>query len=182
MTLMHRSSIWRGSCAALALCAYAQVPSAQRAHPSPAPLFSVEWGMSADSLMKKATAAGWQFMAIDEDGDYAFHGRFDGEEALVFATIEEKGLTRLLVSVTPHPYAEVTFDRIADTLRTYFGPAALTTGDEDDQVRPARSMLAATAWKGILMGLRRDSRILILFTCPAASPKLPVNKAKVPIV
>lgn len=138
--------------------------------------------MSADSLIKKATAAGWQFMAIDEDGDYAFHGRLGGEEALAFATVEENGLTRLLISVTPHPGAQHTFGRIVDTLQTFFGPAALTTEEEDGDVRPARSMLAATAWKGIMMGLRRDSRILILFTCPAASPKLPVKKATAPIV
>jgi hypothetical protein len=43
-------------------------------------------------------------------------------------------------------------------------------------------MVAATAWKGIMMGLRRDSRILILFTCPAASPTLPVKKTTGPIV
>jgi hypothetical protein len=130
--------------------------------------------MPADSLMKRASAAGWQFMAIDEDGDYAFHGRLDGEEALVFATIGASGLTRLLVSVTPHPGAEVTFARLADTLRSYFGPAALAT--EDDEVRPSPNMLEATAWEGILMGLRRDRRILILFTCPASSPQIPVKK------
>ena len=181
MSLLPRSISWRGSCAAFALCALAQVPSAQRAHPSPAPLFAVEWGMSADSLMMKATAAGWQFMAIDEDGDYAFHGSLDGEEALAFATIGQNGLTRFLVSVSPHRGADLTFGRIVDTLRAYFGPAALATNDEDEEIRPARSMLAATAWKGILMGLRRDSRILILFTCPASSPALPVKKANTPI-
>ncbi|MGQ0642152.1 MAG: hypothetical protein ACT4P6_15500 [Gemmatimonadaceae bacterium] len=174
-------SSWRGGCAALALCALAPVLSAQRAHPSPAPLFALEWGMPADSLVQKATASGWQFMTIDEDGDYAFHGRFDGEEALIFATVGEKGLTRLLISVSPHAGANVTFGRIADTLRTYFGPAALNTGDDQEDVRPARSMLAATAWEGILMGLRRDSRILILFTCPSSTPALPIRKATSPI-
>ena len=34
-------------------------------------------------------ADGWlAFIAIDEDGDYAFHGCLEGEEAFVFATIE----------------------------------------------------------------------------------------------
>jgi len=179
MSHLPRTSSWRGGCAVLALCALAQVLSAQRAHPTPAPLFAVEWGISADSLLKKATAAGWHFMTVDEDGDYAFVGRLDGEETYVFATIGENGLTRILVSVSPHPEAALTFDRIADTLRNHFGPAELNTSE--DEVRPARHMLAATAWEGILMGLRRDSRILILFTCPAATPSLPTRKSRFPV-
>jgi hypothetical protein len=179
MTHLPRYSSWRGGIAALALCAVAPVLSAQRAHPSPAPLLVVEWGMPADSVMQKAAIAGWTFMAIDEDGDYAFRGVLEGEEAFLFATIEEGGLTRLLVSVNPHPGAERTFHNIADTLQTRFGPAAITT--RDDEVRPAPSMLEATAWQGILMGLRRDRRILILFTCPASSPALPVRGKNFPI-
>ncbi|HEY7568603.1 MAG TPA: hypothetical protein VH762_13580, partial [Gemmatimonadaceae bacterium] len=139
-----------------------------------------DWGTSADSLLKTATAAGWQFIAIDEDGDYAFHAVVEGEEALVFATIGDNGLTRLLASFAPHREAEFTFRRLADTLRTYFGPAAISSDDQED-VRPAASMVMATAWKGIMMGLRRDRRILILFTCPSASPELPIHKNAFPI-
>jgi hypothetical protein len=179
MSNKPRSRSWRVTLATLALCALAPALWSQRAQPTPAPLFVIEWGMSADSLVRSATSAGWSFMAIDEDGDYAFHGKLEGEEALLFATIGEEGLTRVLVSVTPHAEAEVTFHRIADTLQTYFGPAALTTKDEE--VRPAPSMLEATAWQGVMMGLRRDRRILILFTCPATSPALPVRGTKFPI-
>jgi hypothetical protein len=180
MPHLPRSSSWRGGCVALALCALAPVLSGQRTHPTPAPLLAVEWGVSADSLIHTASAAGWRFMTIDEDGDYAFYGRLDGEEAFVFATFGTSGLTRLLVSVSPHAGADHTFERLADTLSAYFGPAALNS--TQDEIRPARSMIVATAWEGILMGMRRDRRILILFTCPAASPKLPIKKAQTPIV
>jgi hypothetical protein len=140
----------------------------------------VDWGTSADSLLKKAADAGWQFIAIDEDGDYAFHAMVEGEEALVFATIGDNGLTRLLTSFAPHVQAEFTFRRLADTLRTYFGPAVISS-DDDEGVRPAPSMVMATAWKGIMMGLRRDRRILILFTCPSSTPELPIHKNHAPI-
>lgn len=179
MTTHTRISL-RSSIALIALCAFAPGLIAQRSHPSPTPILAVDWGTSADSLLKKATAAGWQFIAIDEDGDYAFHAVVEGEEALVFATIGDNGLTRLLTSFAPHQEAEFTFRRLADTLRTYFGPAAISSDDQGD-VRPAASMVKATAWKGIMMGLRRDRRILILFTCPSASPELPIHKSVFPI-
>lgn len=173
MSRLSRSSSPLGGLAVIAMCAFAPGIAAQRTHPTPAPLLAVEWGTPADSLMPKAAAAGWEFLAIDEDGDYAFHGRLDGEEALVFATFGANGLTRLLVSVNPHAGAELTFRRLADTLRAHFGPAALTSGEETG-VRPAPSLMVATAWQGIMMGLRRDRRIIIMFTCPASSPQLPV--------
>ena len=178
MTTHTRISL-RSSIALIALCAFAPGLIAQRSHPSPTPILAVDWGTPADSLLKKATAAGWQFIAIDEDGDYAFHAVVEGEEALVFATIGDNGLTRLLASFAPHVQAEFTFRRLADTLRTYFGPAAISSDDEE--LRPAPSMVMATAWKGIMMGLRRDRRILILFTCPASTPELPTHKSRLQI-
>ncbi|HJU72768.1 MAG TPA: hypothetical protein VJ717_03410 [Gemmatimonadaceae bacterium] len=178
MSHINRYSLLRCSFAALTL-GIAAVANAQRPHPTPVPLLPVDWGTSADTVLQRAAAAGWSFLTIDEDGDYAFRATMDGEEALVFATIGEKGLTRLLVSVAPHVDPEATFKRLGDTLRTYFGPAALTTYDEE--VRPAPWMLAATAWEGVIMGLRRDRRILILFTCPAATPQLPLARRRDPI-
>ena len=178
MTTHTRISL-RSSIALIALCAFAPGLIAQRSHPSPTPILAVDWGTPVDSLLKKATAAGWQFIAIDEDGDYAFHAVVEGEEALVFATIGDNGLTRLLASFAPHRQAEFTFRRLADTLRTYFGPAVISSDDEE--LRPAPSMVMATAWKGIMMGLRRDRRILILFTCPSSTPELPIHKNHFPI-
>jgi hypothetical protein len=179
MATMNRT-ILRSSLALVALSAFTPGLIAQRTHPNPTPILAVEWGTPADSLLKKAAAAGWQFIAIDEDGDYAFHAEVEGAEALVFATIGENGLTRLLTSFAPHMQAEVTFRRLADTLRTYFGPAVISS-DSDDDVRPAPSMVMATAWKGVMMGLRRDRRILILFTCPASTPELPISMKRTPI-
>ena len=177
MSHINRYSSLRFTFAVLAL--FTAPLGAQRAHPTPVPLLSVDWGTPADTVLQRASAAGWTFITIDEDGDYAFRTRLDGEEALVFATIGENGLTRLLVSVAPNVDPEATFRRLSDTLRTYFGPAALTTYDEE--VRPAPWMLAATAWEGVIMGLRRDRRILILFTCPAATPQLPLKRRRDPI-
>lgn len=173
MSRLSRSSISFGGLAVIALCAFAPVIAAQRAHPTPAPVLAVEWGITVDSLMPKAASAGWEFMAIDEDGDYAFRAKLDGEEALIFATFGANGLTRLVVSVNPHAGAQLTFRHLVDTLRSYFGPAALTSGEESG-LRPAPSLMAATAWQGIMMGLRRDMRIIIIFTCPAATPPLPL--------
>lgn len=175
-----RTSLLRSSIALIALGALAPGLIAQRSHPAPTPILAVEWGTTADSLLRKATDAGWQFIAIDEDGDYAFHAVVEGEEALVFATIGDNGLTKLLASFAPHQQAEFTFRRLADTLRTYFGPAVISS-DNEEGIRPAPSMVMASAWKGIMMGLRRDRRILILFTCPSASPELPVHKGYFPI-
>lgn len=179
MATMNRT-ILRSGFALIALSAAAPALIAQRTHPTPTPFLSVEWGTPVDSVLKKAADAGWQFIAIDEDGDYAFNAVVDGEQALVFATIGEHGLTKLLASFAPNMQPEITFRRLADTIRTYFGPAAISSDREDD-VRPAPSMVMATAWKGILMGLRRDRRILILFTCPASSPELPVTAKRTPI-
>jgi hypothetical protein len=132
--------------------------------------------------MQKAANAGWEFIAVDEDGDYTFRGLLgSGEPAYVFATVDSTGgLTRLLLSIAPHASAEITYYRIADTLKAHYGDAAVTSLDEE--VRPAPHMVLATAWRGILMGLRRDRRILILFTCPASSPKLPSRHSKVAVV
>lgn len=176
MSHVSRSSSWRCGLALAAWCVLAPVLPAQRPHPTPAPLLSIEWGTPVDTLLQKAQAAGWQFLTVDEDGDYAFRATLAGEEALIFATLGDSGLTRLLVSVTPQADPEAAFRRLSDTLRTHFGPAALSSADDDD-VRPAPWMVAATAWKGVLMGLRRDRHILILFTCPAATPELPLRRS-----
>jgi hypothetical protein len=40
-------------------------------------------------------------------------------------------------------------------------------------LRPARGLHAATAWRGVVMGLRYDQRIVLVFTCPAMTPELP---------
>lgn len=167
-----RSSVIRNVFAALALCAMASALAAQRTHPTPAPALPVEWGESADSLVARAQAAGWRFLEIDEDGDYAFHGTFMGSEAVLFATIGDSGLTRVLVSVVPHRAAAATYESIADSLRARFGPAALVSGEEMG-LRPARGLHAAAAWRGVVMGLRYDQRIVLVFTCPAATPELP---------
>ncbi|MEW5915923.1 MAG: hypothetical protein AB1762_05940 [Gemmatimonadota bacterium] len=172
----------RGFLAAAALCVLTPVLSGQRVHPTPTPFFAAEWGMSIDTLMRQAANGGWEFLAVDEDGDYTFRGSLPtGEPAYVFATVDSTGgLTRLLISIAPHASADQTFQRLADTLRAHFGDADISSHDAD--VRPAPHMVAATAWRGVLMGLRRDRRILILFTCPASSPRLPVRHSKVAVV
>jgi hypothetical protein len=172
MHTLSCGTLSRNSLAIMALCAFAPVLAAQQTHPTPEPLLHVAWGAPADSLMKQAAAAGWRFLEIDEDGDYAFHAQLDGAEALVFATMSDSGLTRLLVSIAPHATADSTYHRIADTLRAHFGPAPLISGKEMG-LRPARGLAAASAWRGILMGLRWDRAIIILFTCPGSSPDLP---------
>jgi hypothetical protein len=172
----------RGYLAAAALCVLTPVLSAQREHPTPTPFFAAEWGMSIDTLMQQAANSGWEFLAVDEDGDYTFRGSLPtGEPAYVFATVDSiGGLTRLLLSIAPHASAELTFHSLSDTLRAHFGDADISSHDAD--IRPAPHMVAATAWRGILMGLRRDRRILILFTCPASSPRLPARHSKLAIV
>lgn len=141
-----------------------------------APLFRLPWGVSVDSLRTKAEALGWEFVQVDGDGDYAFRTRVDGEDAMVFATFGPTGLMRILVSVTPHPAAPVTYEHVADTLRQQFGPAVLSSHDGKTPTPPAASMLQASAWHGVLMGLRRDGRIILVLTCPESSPRLPVRK------
>lgn len=137
------------------------------------PLFRVPWGTSIDSLRGLSQALGWEFVQIDGDGDYAFRTRIDGEDAMVFATFGTNGLTRVLVSITPHPAARVTYDHVADTLRHHFGAAVLSSHDGQTPTPPASSMLQANAWHGVLLGLRRDGRIIVVLTCPESSPKLP---------
>jgi hypothetical protein len=140
-----------------------------------APLFGVPWGTSVDSLHDRAEGLGWEFVQIDGDGDYAFRTRIDGEDAMVFATFGDKGLTRVLVSITPHPAAPATYEHVADTLRQHFGAAVISSHDARTPTPPASSMLQASAWHGVLMGLRRDGRIILVLTCPESSPKLPVR-------
>jgi hypothetical protein len=158
---------------AVALLAGASV-GAQMVHPTPAPIISVDWGTIADTVIARAGASGWTFVKIDDDGDYAFQGRIGQAPAMAFATFSiTGGLTRLLVSVAPHPSAPVTYRELTDTLINYHGRARLADNDESSLARPAPTMAAAAAWPGILTGLRRDGWIMVIFTCPEASPKLP---------
>ena len=138
------------------------------------------WGATVDSLKVGAAGLGWSFIQVDDDGDYVFRAVVDGESALVFATFGTEGLTRLLVSVDPHPAATITFRHLTDSVSTRLGPAVLSTEGESSDV-PARSMLAATAWQGVLMGLRLDGRILLVLTCPESSPRLPSRRGVLPI-
>jgi hypothetical protein len=164
---------------ALALCLLPLAASAQVVATA-APFQPVPWGSSVDSLKTRAAHLGWDFVEVDADGDYTFRAVIDGEPALVFATFGKKGLTRLLVSVDPHPGATVTFKHIRDSVSTRLGPALMTTEGESAEL-PARSMLAATAWQGVMMGLRRDGRILVVLTCPESSPTLPNRRGGPPI-
>jgi hypothetical protein len=164
----------------LAVTSAVALPAQQAASkPTLAPLFSVPWGVSIDTLQSRAQALGWEFVQVDDDGDYAFRARIDGEHAMVFATFGPQGLTRVLVSVTPHPAAMVTYQHVADTLRHHIGPAVLSTHDGDRPMPPAPSMILASAWQGVLMGLRRDGRIILVLTCPEMSPRLPVKQGPV---
>ncbi len=159
-----------GSCLLTALLAgpaWSQVR-----HPTPAPFLDVRWGASADSVGSAATAAGLRFLEVDQDGDHAFRGMIAGAPAVVFATFGDSGLSRVVVSWDPHPAVASTFERLRDTLSTRFGKAVIAT-DREGPWRPAAGLFVASAWRGILMGLRRDGRVLVIFTCPAASPKLP---------
>ena len=78
------------------------------------------------------------------------------------------------MSFAPHMQAEFTF--LALPIRC--GP--FRPGCHLERRRGGRAPGAkhgqATAWKGIMMGLRRDRRILILFTCPASTPELPIHR------
>jgi hypothetical protein len=150
---------------------------AQGFRANPAPLLDVSWGSTPDTVRSRAERAGWSFLTIDDDGDHAYRGSINGESAVVFATYGSAGLVRLLVSIDPHPSAPATYSRLADTLRTRFGSAVLST-DPSSDYRPSPSMVDASAWYGLVMGLRRDGRILLVFTCPSASPQLPVRGAR----
>lgn len=159
-----------GSCLMGALLA---APAwSQPVHPTPAPFLDVRWGSTLDSVRSAAALAGLDYLRVDEDGDHAFRGVIAGVPAVVFATFGDSGLTRVVVSWDPHPTVASTFERLRDTLSTRFGKAVLAT-DRDGPWRPAAGLFVASAWRGILMGLRRDGRVLMVFTCPAASPKLP---------
>jgi hypothetical protein len=149
---------------------------AQSVHATPAPIIAVDWGTSPDSMIARAATSGWTFSHVDDDGDYAFRGRLGLVPAMAFATFSNTGgLTRLLVSVAPHPLAPATYRELTDTLVTYHGRARLS--DESPDLRPAPAMAAAAAWPGILTGLRRDGWIMMIFTCPESSPKLPATRS-----
>ena len=165
--------------AALGLCAIvtAAVAQAQSAHPTPAPLLDVTWGSVADSVVAQAARSGWRFSHVDDDGDYAFQGSIGTVNAVAFATFgASHGLTRLLISVVPHPFAPATYKQLADTLKTRHGQAQLGGDESEDALAP--TMLSAAAWRGVLLGLRRDGWITLIFTCPDASPKLPAPRTR----
>ena len=157
---------------ALLVCATPVALAAQAAHPTPEPILAVTWGTSQDSLIARATENGWHFLRVDEDGDYMFDASVKGERALAYATFGKRGLSRLVVSVAPHPEAEATFQQLSDTLRSRFGFERLASGDERG-TRAAPGLVRAAAWQGILMGLRQDGWITIVFTCPETSPSVP---------
>lgn len=149
----------------------------QSVRPMPDLLLSVEWGTTADSVLARANRAGWEFQRIDDDSDYVFRTVVRGQEAVVFASFGRNGLTRLEAAFTPQPTTEFIYRQLTDTLVASYGPAALTTSD-DEGLRPARGMLAAAAWPGVVMGLHRDGWISLIFTCPESSPKLPAPRSR----
>lgn len=166
-----RSSRARGLAAAALLLA-AAAAGAQPRHPAPIPFPEASWGATSDSVVATARRAGLEFLTIDGDGDYAFRGVVAGTPALVFASFGDSGLTRVTISVDPHPSVASTFERMRDSVVARFGRPTLTT-DADGPWRPNASLFVATAWRGILMGLRRDGRILLVVMCPSVSPRLP---------
>ena len=165
---------------AIACAATPLTLASQSVGPMPDLLLSVQWGTPADSVLAHAAAAGWEFLRIDEDSDYVFRTVLRGQEAVVFASFSKEGLTRLEAALTPQPVNEFTYRQLTDTLAKVYGPAALsTTGDEG--LRPARGMIAAIAWPGVLMGLRRDGWISLIFTCPESSPVLPAPRGRLAV-
>lgn len=173
MSSSLRSPALVRAAATVVLCAWPLFASAQGTPAAVSPLQPAPWGSSADTVRARASDLGWTFVEVDADGDYAFRATIDGQRALVFATFGTKGLTRLLLSVDPHPTVALTYGHLADTLSHRLGPSVLSTEGGAGDLRPARSMLAATAWQGVLMGLRRDGRIIVVLTCPESSPRLP---------
>ena len=157
---------------ALACMATPIALASQSTRPMPDLLLAVQWGTVADSVLARAASAGWEFLKIDEDSDYVFRTEVHGQEAVVFASFGRNGLSRLEAAFAPQPANEFTYRQLADTLLSQYGPAALRTSP-DDGLRPARGMIAAIAWPGVLMGLRRDGWISLIFTCPESSPRLP---------
>jgi len=139
---------------------------------TPAPLLPVEWGSPIDSVLARATNAGWEFLRVDEDSDFVFHAMVDGARATIYAGFGPRGLVRLEVGVQPHETTPATYRIISDTLSRYFGAPVLTAGD-DGMLRPAPRMIAASAWPGVLLGLRRDGWISVIFMCPETAPPLP---------
>lgn len=164
------------TCVAAPVVLVAQTPRV-----TPDLLLAVPWGMAADSVMARAASAGWEFVKIDDDSDYVFRTTIRGQDAVVFATFAPKGLSRLEAAFAPQPTNEFTYRELTDTLVAQYGPAALSTS-ADSTVRPARGMLAAVAWPGVLMGFRRDGWISLIFTCPESSPKLPAPRGRVAFV
>jgi hypothetical protein len=163
--------------AVAASLAVPMVLSSQATGAAPDLLLSVQWGTSADSVRARAADAGWVFLRIDTDSDYVFRTEVRGQEAVVFASFGNRGLTRLEAAFTPQRSGEFMYRDLVDTLRAHYGPAAFITDDAD--VRPARGIVAAAAWPGVLMGLRRDGWISLIFTCPEASPRLPLPRGRV---
>ena len=167
--------LWRSVALGLCAMATATVAGAQVTHPTPAPLLHVSWGDAADSVIAQAGRSGWTFSHVDDDGDYAFRGSIGTVNAVAFATFSaSRGLSRILISVVPHPFARVTYRQLVDTLKSQHGQARLGGENAEDAVAP--TMLAAAAWHGVLLGLRRDGYITLIFMCPESSPKLPTPR------
>ena len=163
--------------ALLAAVTVSSALAAQAVPATPAALLPVQWGIDADSLMVRADSAGWTFLRIDDDGDYAFAAEIDGQEAVVFATFGDHGLCRLEAGFAPHLAAPITYHQLIDSLSTRYGPAIIEEG-EDSGVRHPANVRAAAAWTGILLGLRRDGWITLVFTSPEISPTLPARRGK----
>ena len=157
---------------AIVACAMPLTIAAQSVHPTPSPIIPVSWGTSADTVIAHASEVGWHFIKVDEDGDYLFDATVAGERAVAYASFGKRGLSRLVVSVAPHPEAELTYQQLSDTLRASYGFERLASGDERG-MRAAPGLLRANAWQGILMGLRQDGWITVVFTCPESSPLIP---------
>ncbi|MBV6522812.1 MAG: hypothetical protein MNPFHGCM_02962 [Gemmatimonadaceae bacterium] len=141
-------------------------------------LITAPWGSPADSVVRKAANAGWEFVKVDEDSDYVFHAMLHGRAALVFATFGSAGLARIEAAFAPQPANEFAYRVLTDTLTAQYGPASVAT-TPDGTIRPARGILAAIAWPGVIMALRRDGWLSQIFTCPEASLALPATRGRV---
>lgn len=161
----------------LALSAIVSPMRAQTTHPTPAPIFLAEWGLAADSVIRRVTQSGWTFVTVDEDSDYVFRGIVDGVEAVAFASFAQDRLTTLQINLSPHMGASRTYAEVLDTLAAVNGPA-LYSSESNREYHPSASLRAAAAWKGILTGFRRDGWITIVFTSPESSPRLPPPKVR----
>jgi hypothetical protein len=152
--------------------------ASQTVRPMPDLLLDVPWGTAADSVLARAATAGWEFLKIDDDSDYVFSTELRGQPAVVFASFGRSGLVRLEAAFAPQPANEFTYRQLTDTLLVQYGPAAVSTSG-DGGLPPARGIVAAIAWPGVLMGLRRDGWISLIFTCPESSPMLPAPRGRV---